>query len=78
MDLGYFIYSHKVTLKAIAEKYSLNRSTINNLKQRRQSPTLLTAMKLKHAANDEISYEEMLSHSDVVHFNEWKNKHPNL
>ena len=76
MDLIRYLYEENTTLTELANKFGYNRSTLCNIKRKMQSPSLLTALKLKHLSNEKIDFDLMLTDEDYAYLKEWRAKYP--
>ena len=64
MDLDYYLWSNGITQKEFAKKIGMAPHSLNLIVNKKNAPTLLSAINIHRATKGEVTYEEMLKDSD--------------
>lgn len=79
MNLDEFIWKKRTTAKKLGKIVGMTPQSLGNVKLRKNSPHLLTAVKLVLLSEEEINFEELLSKKDQEDLEKWllkKDKYP--
>jgi len=60
LELGYYLRKNKISQKAFCEKIKIAPHTLNLLIRKKNSPTLLTALKIHFETNGKVSLSKLL------------------
>jgi DNA-binding XRE family transcriptional regulator len=71
MELFEYIFKKKTRGCVLAEKVGVTPNTIVNLKTRKTSCNLITALKLHKLSGGKISFEELLSKEAYLEYQQW-------
>lgn len=68
MDLNEYLWRYQVKQNDFSEKVSINVHGISNLVRRRNSPSLLNAIKIVNETKGLVTFEDLLKHSDMEEY----------
>ncbi len=75
MELDYYLWRNKISQNAFAKKLHISLSTLSQVVCRKNSPSLLTAVKIVKATNGVVTYEDLLRTRDrleMVKLKDWE------
>ena len=65
MKLYEYLWKHRVHGRDLAKKIGIHPVTMSRLSNRKESPTLLTALLLNHASGGRMGFDDLLSTEDA-------------
>jgi len=71
MELYQFIWKRKITSKTLADELECSPNAIGNLKNRKSSPSLLTALKMEKYSEGQLVLTDLLSNDDAEKYKKW-------
>lgn len=66
VDLDYYLWRNKIQVKDFAKKINISTSQLSNIRHKKITPNLKTAMRIRQESNNEIPYDEMLATKDMA------------
>lgn len=72
MELKEFLFRKPLNIKEMAKICGVTPPTIHGVINRTSTPSLKVAIKIYSVTDGIVSFEEMLSKSDLIEFNSWR------
>lgn len=71
MELREYLFKKRITGSLFAENIECTQHTIVNIKNKKNSCGLVTALKIRHLSKGEVSFEDLLTQKDLDDYKNW-------
>lgn len=66
MDLSYYLWKNKISQVKFSKQIGLSKTNLSGLVTKKNSPSLVTAIKIHRETDGQVSYSEMLRPLDAL------------
>lgn len=71
MQLDHYLFFNKISQKDFAQKTGVLVHTISLIVNKKQGPSLVTALRIYYATNKQVTFSDMLMPKDLAIFNKF-------